>query len=108
MGKRVTQEQLRPEMVLSAEIVDGAGRLLLPKGTALTEKHIRYCQMWGIAEVEIEADEGPDVSESLADDPVRIAAATAQLEPRLRAVDLAHPVIAELFRYAVRSKAVKA
>jgi hypothetical protein len=107
MGKRVTLEQLRPDMVLAAEIVDGAGRLLLPAGTALTEKHIRYCQMWGIVEAEIEADAGADVAPELADDPVRIASATALIEPRFARVDRSHPAIEPLFRHVVRAEAAK-
>jgi hypothetical protein len=107
MGKRVTLEQLRPDMVLATDVADNAGRLLLPAGTALTEKHVRYCQMWGILELEIEAEAGADVAPDVAEDPTRLAAAASVLAPRFARVDLDHPVMASLFRHVVRNQAAK-
>ena len=107
MGRRVTLEQLRPDMVLAANVVDGAGRLLLPTGTTLTEKHVRYCQMWGILEAEIEAEMGADAALDTTLDPARFAAATAELTPRFCQVDLGHPVIAALFEHVVTQRAMK-
>jgi hypothetical protein len=107
MGRRVALEQLRPDMVLAADVVDGAGRLLLPTGTTLSEKHVRYCQMWGILEAEIQADAGDDGALDTSLDPARLAAATAELTPRFRQVDLDHPVIAALFQHVVNLRATK-
>src|SRR6185295_6284448 len=99
---RVALEQLRPEMALAADIVDSGGRLLLPKGTVLTEKHLRYCQMWGIGEADIQgaatAEPPPPVI-----DPAALLAAENRLRPRFRHLDLSHPVVAELFRHVVES-----
>jgi hypothetical protein len=103
MGNKVTLEQLRPDMVLAADIVDGNGRLLLPAGTTVTDKHVRYCQMWGVLEVEIASGEGPPVVTEPVIDPARLAAAEALLRPRFRHVDQAHPVVDILFRHAVQA-----
>ncbi len=95
---RVSLEDLRPEMILTADLTDGVGRLLLPSGTALTEKHLRYCQMWGVAEAEIQGD---DRGEGGADvlDPAILQAAEAKLLPRFRHTTLAHPFIATIIRH---------
>jgi hypothetical protein len=94
---RVPLDELEPEMVLLADIVDGAGRLLLSRGTVLTPKHLRYCQMWGIPEAEIEGSEVIDHPAAI--DPVRLAAAEAKIRPRFTHVDLTHPVINALFHH---------
>lgn len=101
MAKRLSLEQLRPEMVLSADIVDAAGRLLLPAGTALSEKHLRYCQMWGIDGAMVGDGDGP-IEEASVVDPARLAEAAAQLEPRFRHVDRGHPVIDAVHQHAVQ------
>ncbi len=101
---RVAFEQLRPEMALAADIVDGGGRLLLPKGTVLTDKHLRYCQMWGIPEAEIQGNEVAEL-ETPGIDPQALAASEAKLRPRFRHVDLSHPVMAELFHHSAETAA---
>jgi hypothetical protein len=101
---RVVLEQLRPEMALAADIVDTGGRLLLPKGTVLTEKHLRYCQMWGIADADIQGAPTAEVAPPVID-PEALAAAENRLRPRFRHLDLSHPVVAELFRHAAESAA---
>ena len=100
----VALDQLRPDMALAADIVDTGGRLLLPKGTVLTEKHLRYCQMWGIADADIQGGAASDHAPPEID-PAALAAAENRLRPRFRHLDLAHPVIAALFRHAAESGA---
>jgi hypothetical protein len=101
MGKVITSDQLRPEMVLAADIVDGGGRLLLPAGTTLTDKHLRYCQMWGVTEAEIHASNEETPAELPVADPARVEAARGAVLPRFRHVDQAHPVIDALLRHAI-------
>ena len=107
MGKRISLEQLRPDMVLAADIVDDGGRLLLPSGVTLTEKHVRYCQMWGVIEVEISTGEGAVEEEPSVIDPAMLARAEARVLPRFNHVDRAHPVIEVLFRHAVHHQLAK-
>ncbi len=47
-------EHIQPDMVLSGDVKDRHGRVLLPSGTALTEKHIGILKTWGINEASIE------------------------------------------------------
>jgi hypothetical protein len=102
---RVALDQLRSDMALAADIVDTGGRLLLPKGTVLTEKHLRYCQMWGIADADIQGGPAPSEPAPAAIDPARLEAAENRLRPRFRHLDLMHPVIAALFRHAAEAGA---
>lgn len=97
---RVNLDNLRTDMVLAADIVDGAGRLLLPKGTSLTEKHLRYCQMWGIADAEIAGEEREEAAEP-AIDPARLAEAEQAVAARFLHADRTHPAVDALFRHVV-------
>ena len=99
---RVSLDNLRAEMVLAADIVDGGGRLLLPNGTALTDKHLRYCQMWGIAEAEVVGDEPPEPADDATFDPELVAKTEAALALRFGPIDREHPAIAPLFRHCVQ------
>jgi hypothetical protein len=51
-------KRLRPGMVLSLPLFNGAGVLLLPRGTRLTERHIEQCKHWGVRAAAVEALEG--------------------------------------------------
>ncbi len=104
---QVATDNLRPEMELGTDLVDGGGRLLLPRGTVLTERHIRYCQMWGIVELEIAGPAEAQVSEEPIIDPVLIAKAEEAVEPRFRHVARGHPVIEALFRHCVQKQLAK-
>jgi hypothetical protein len=95
---RLSVDNLEEGMVLAADISDATGRLLLPAGTAVNSRHLRYCQMWGVLEVEIVGDD-PAPSDEPALDPERLTAARAELEPRFRHVDVAHPLIDALLTH---------
>lgn len=103
---RVSLEQLRTDMVLGKDVVDAAGRLLLPAGTALTERHLRYCQMWGIPEADIVGDEPVDDT-SVESTPEAIARSEQSVRPAFRHHDIEHPFIATLFRHCVLADARK-
>ncbi len=98
---RVTLDNLKTDMVLAADIVDSGGRLLLPNGTVLTDKHLRYCQMWGIADAEVQGTEEVAPETDPAFDPAVVAEAEAAVAGRFTHADLSHPAIAALFRHCV-------
>ena len=101
---RVSLEQLRTDMVLGKDVVDGAGRL--PAGMALTERHLRYCQMWGIPEAEIVGDE-PVEDAPEKSTPQTIARSEQSIRPAFRHHDIEHPFIATLSRHCVLADARK-
>ena len=51
---RINSENLRPGMVLSADVLNRGGRVLLEGGLQLTEKHICILRKWGVIDAEIE------------------------------------------------------
>ena len=53
----VTLDQVHAGMVLADDVRDRRGRLLMPSGRELTEKHLEAFRMWGVTAVDI--DGGP-------------------------------------------------
>ncbi len=105
----VKVSHLKPEMVVTSDVRDLNGRLLVAADTRLTEKHIRIIRIWGVVEAEIEdsskADGVPLANEVM--DPVIIRAAEATIRRRFRYNDLEHAAISELFRISSQREAAK-
>lgn len=53
---KVRLKDLKLGMVLASHARDPNGRLLLPAGEEITDKHIRTFKAWGMAEVDVEGD----------------------------------------------------
>lgn len=51
---RLLITELRPGMVLAADIVGSNNRLLLARGTSLEEQHLRVLNIWGVREVSVQ------------------------------------------------------
>ncbi len=100
---------LKPDMLVSTDVKDRNGRLLVAAGTRLTEKHIRIIKIWGVVEADIESasekDDGPSEVEMV--DPDICWAASEQATKNFRFNDRENPVIAELFRISQERKAVE-
>ena len=101
----VSVDQAAPGMVLSNPVKDRRGRLLIPAGQALSDKHVNALKMWGIVSLDIEGDDEPEVPTAIS--PEALAAARERLMPVYRQTDLNHPFIAQLFDYRVRKLAVE-
>ncbi len=46
-------EKLEAGMEISSDVVDATGRLLMPSGGILSERHIRACKNWGVLLVDV-------------------------------------------------------
>lgn len=92
--------ELEPDMVVAADLKDRSGRLLISKGTVLTHKYIKICQMWGVIEANIEgfSDEDAKTNAMKQLDPSAIAVAEEAVRKRFSHNDMDHPMIRELFR----------
>jgi HD-like signal output (HDOD) protein len=97
----VSTDNIQEDMVLSDDIRDLRGRLLLKKGQTIKGDHVRVFKMWGVTEVNIHGD--TDIQErtesSIAPEALRTTEKT--LRHIFRHVDLSHPAIGELFRLSV-------
>lgn len=100
----VTVAQARPGMVLSSAVKDQRGRLLIPAGNELGERHVQALQMWGVTHLEIEGEE-PEGETAPDLDPETLERVEAAVDKHLGDNDPDHPFVAVLRRHAVRCRA---
>ncbi len=100
-------DNLKPGMILAADVHDRNGRLLLGAGNELNDKHIYIFRTWGVPEADITGMEEDSLARTPTDsiDPEIRAAAEAELKPVFRHADLDHPAIAELLQISITRKA---
>jgi HD-like signal output (HDOD) protein len=102
----VRTKKLKPGMVLSDDVRDIKGRLLLARGKPIGPEHIRIFKIWGIPQVEIIG--APEAAESLAAaplDPAWLETVRAETEKLFCLTDRQHPAVQEIFNQAVAYKA---
>ncbi|MBK6421160.1 MAG: hypothetical protein IPI38_05825 [Gemmatimonadetes bacterium] len=93
-------------MVIAEEVRDQQGRLLMPAGTALTDRHLRAFSLWGIMTIRVRGEGGADAEEApLELTPEQVAEAEAIVRARFPVADLDHPFMAELLRLAALREA---
>jgi hypothetical protein len=100
-------DHLAPGMMLRSSVCDRSGRMLLPGGNELTEKHLRIFRTWGIIEADIEGDDSGEIASPLSGndvDPVRLAEAKAAIAGLFVHNDVEHPAIMELMRISIQRK----
>lgn len=90
-------EQAEVGMVLSAPVTDRRGRLLMPAGKELEEKHLEALPMWGVAVIDVEGD-GPDAPDDVLEaiEPWAMAAASEEVDGWFVHTNVSHPVMREL------------
>ncbi len=95
----VRTDNLREDMVLSEDIRDINGRLLLREGLKINATHINIVKKWGVTEVRVVDDDGgsPPISEET--DTQKIENSD-KIKLFFKHTDLDHPVVKELFRLA--------
>ena len=87
-------------MVLASDLLGSGGRMLLPAGVALQEGHQKTLKAWGVTEVDIEdTSQGEVVTEAKIDSEA-LQQGQDYLQAFFAQTDLAHPAMAELFRFA--------
>ena len=105
----INRPDLQTGMVTSEDVVDRHGRVLIPKGSELSEKHLRSLKIWGVAMVHIEeTEDGGNSSSTLDILPPEILAQAEQLTtPRFQhnQTRMQHPLIQFLYQHSVNSLA---
>ena len=104
-------DNLAPGMVLSRDVCDRSGRMLLPAGAELTGKHFSIFRMWGVLEAEIVGDtlaEDAQATPGHELDPALFAMARDHVERLFVHNDPDHPAIKELMRICIDRRAARA
>lgn len=103
----VTIDNLAPGMTLRSNVCDRSGRLLLPAGNELTEKHLKIFRTWGVIEADIAGDD-PGVADQPFSgddiDPERLAEAESAIAALFVHNDPEHPAIRELMCLCVQRR----
>lgn len=100
----LTVDQAREGMVLAAPVTDRRGRLLLPEGRPLTERHVEALRMWGISHVEVEGDDPVDEADPTVD-PETLDQAREIVDARFGNQKGAHTLLDLLHEQAVAREA---
>lgn len=93
-------KDLKDGMVLTGDIKDCRGRLLISKGSVLNEKYLKLCKMWGVVEADVEGISPEEIYTSAVNnfDATTIAATEEIVKERFCYNDMGHPAIRELIR----------
>jgi hypothetical protein len=93
-------QDLKPGMILAREVKSHSGRVLLPKGTVLTEKHILNLKAWGTAEagILVKSLGKGSIPEAAEVDPQKLAMAKKEVGRLFNFSNQDHPAITELMR----------
>ena len=84
-------DHLKEDMILSEDVREMDGRLLLTKGQAINSAHIQIMKKWGIAEVRVMAEAVPDHTPPADQDKKAIEEIDRHIKPVFRYADLEHP-----------------
>ena len=104
----ISTNQIKPGMVLAADVLDTNGRLLLAKGKTIDASHMNIFKMWGVPEVSIEQGEGIPADTESKLDPGLMRQVAERLKTPFAKNDLTHPAVAEIFRQAVLHRSRRA
>ena len=89
MGK-LNLDEIKPGMVLGADVTDRNGRVLLKNGLEISDRHLKILKQWGITDADIKGASREEIT----------AQAVGQLDQH--ALEKAEQVHNELFRYTDR------
>lgn len=103
----ISLNNLKPGMVLHADVLEPHGKVLLTAGSTITEKYIGIFKAWGISEADIEnLDEDEIVQAEEAElDPRLLRLAQETGAARFRYNDRKHPAIKKLMELFIKTEA---
>lgn len=94
-------------MILADDVKDRSGRLLIPRGTALVDKHLKIIKMWGVIEAKVEDSDKRAINVSAMEtlDESAPSADSEAVRKRFCHADADHPAIRELIHLSVQRMA---
>jgi hypothetical protein len=103
---KIKTESVQVGMVVAKDVKNVDDMLLIPAGSALTERQLNILQCWGVAEVDVVASAGADDADPLASLPPEVLAKlTAEIKALFWQPDESNPVFAEIFKLMLRRRA---
>lgn len=92
--------------IVSTDVKDRSGRILLTANTELTEENIKIIKSWGVVEIEVkgEISDAIDDSSLTQVNPEQLRDIDLELSKRFRFLNKSHPFIHELFDVCLRRK----
>ncbi len=100
-------DDFKPGMVLAADLKSPQGRMLLPKGSVISEKHIRTCKIWGIVEGDIVGEDARKPGNQPAVlDPALLERARKLAKSSFSLTDVRHPMVREAARLFIERTAL--
>jgi hypothetical protein len=104
--RRITLDQVLPGMQLEEPVKDLSGRVLLQKGSLITEKSVRILKTWGIVEVAVQEDEGSETLENVRalNDSPEFSKAAEEVASLFRHTDSGNDLVRELMRLSTNRK----
>ena len=93
---RVSVEDLEEGAVLSADVTDNTGKILLRSGTTLTNRHFQTFKIWGIKTISVVGDEVEEAPLEISSEQMEKGAEYARM--LLRRNEENHQLIKELQR----------
>jgi hypothetical protein len=102
----ISLQNLKPGMVLAADIVENHGQVLLTAGSTINEKHINIFKTWGIPEADIENidDEEITISEALELDPELLKTAQERADEQFLFNNAKYPATKKLVQMFIKSE----
>jgi len=105
---RIKSDLLAEGMVVAKDVKNIDDMLLIPAGSALTDRQINILQAWGVDEVDVEASNGAAEANPLATLAPEVAARlTAEIKDLFWQPDDTNPVYTEIFRLMLQRRAKK-
>lgn len=96
----IDTDALLPGMVLSKNINDSSGRLLLHAHTVLTDKHVRILRTWGVYQVDITSISGAETPDPTNHEEITLSA-QAKLDSIFSAANLDHSAMQAIYQLAL-------
>lgn len=102
MGK-INIEDLQPGMVLSGDVKDRSGTVILASGKEIADQHIHIFKSWGITGADVEGIDQDDLTTAVAAriDPALRQAAETEANDLFRHNHRNHPVVNRLYHLFV-------
>jgi hypothetical protein len=98
---RILLDQVQPGMVLEQPVTNANGRMLIPVGCELNEKHIKAMKMWGIPDVSVKGADEVKNDGTGGIDPQKIEAAKTALVDTFHHTNQDLPAMQEIYKLAV-------